>query len=66
MPVETNGHEVGVRELLPSAGVRGLAAFVGSVAFGLFMAFIILPPMMEVVIPHPYGIGALQTTRRLL
>jgi hypothetical protein len=39
--------------------VRGaFGGFVGSVAFGLFMAFIMPPPMLEVVIPNMYGIEA--------
>ena len=39
--------------------VRGaFAGFVGSVAFGLFMAFIMPPPMLDVVIPNLYGIEA--------
>lgn len=39
--------------------VRGaFGGFVGSVAFGLFMAFIMPPPMLEVVIPNLYGIAA--------
>jgi hypothetical protein len=47
------------RQVGPWDWVRGaFGGFVGSVAFGLFMAFIMPPPMLEVVIPNLYGIGA--------
>lgn len=43
--------------------VRGaFGGFVGSVAFGLFMAFIMPAPMLEVVIPNLYGIEATPDT----
>lgn len=47
----------------PSVGpwdwIRGaFGGFVGSIAFGLIMAFIMPPPMLEVVIPDLYGIPA--------
>lgn len=39
--------------------VRGaVGGFIGSMAFGLIMAFIMPPPMLEVVIPNMYGVGA--------
>jgi hypothetical protein len=39
--------------------VRGaVGGFIGSVAFGLFMAFVMPPPMLEVVIPNMYGFEA--------
>ena len=51
------------RRIRPQIGpwdwVRGaFGGFVGSVAFGLFMAFIMPPPMLDVVIPNLYGIAA--------
>jgi len=47
------------RQVGPWDWVRGaFGGFVGSVAFGLFMAFIMPPPMLEVVIPNLYGIPA--------
>ncbi|MEF8816392.1 MAG: hypothetical protein V5A20_05045 [Salinibacter sp.] len=47
------------RRVGPWDWVRGaFGGFVGSVAFGLFMAFIMPPPMLEVVIPNLYGIEA--------
>jgi len=39
--------------------VRGaVGGFIGSVAFGLIMAFVMPPPLLEVVIPNMYGIEA--------
>ncbi len=39
--------------------VRGaLGGFIGSVGFGIIMAFIMPPPLLEVVIPNMYGIEA--------
>lgn len=39
--------------------VRGaVGGFIGSVAFGLMMAFVMPPPLLEVVIPNMYGIDA--------
>jgi len=51
------------RQVGPWDWVRGaFGGFVGSVAFGLFMAFIMPPPMLEVVIPNLYGIPATPDT----
>lgn len=39
--------------------IRGaVGGFIGSVAFGLIMTFIMPPPLLEVVIPNMYGIEA--------
>lgn len=39
--------------------VRGaVGGFIGSVAFGLMMAFVMPPPLLEVVIPNMYGFAA--------
>jgi len=39
--------------------VRGaVGGFLGSIAFGLMMAFIMPPPLLEVVIPNMYGVAA--------
>lgn len=47
------------RTISPWDWWRGaLAGFIGSMGFGLMMAFIMPPPLLEVVIPNMYGIAA--------
>lgn len=47
------------RSISPWDWWRGaLGGFLGSVGFGLMMAFIMPPPLLEVVIPNMYGIAA--------
>lgn len=47
--------------------VRGaVGGFIGSVAFGLMMAFIMPPPLLEVVIPNMYGFAATPDAPALL
>lgn len=47
------------RRIGPWDWVRGaVGGFIGSVAFGLFMAFVMPPPLLEVVIPTMYGFPA--------
>lgn len=47
------------RTIGPWDWVRGaLGGFIGSMAFGLMMAFIMPPPLLEVVIPTMYGFEA--------
>lgn len=47
--------------------VRGaVGGFLGSVAFGIMMAFIMPPPLLEVVIPNMYGFGTTPDSPALL
>jgi len=47
------------RTIAPWDWVRGaLGGFIGSMGFGLLMAFVMPPPLLEVVIPNMYGIPA--------
>ena len=47
------------RTISPWDWWRGaLGGFIGSMGFGLMMAFIMPPPLLEVVIPNMYGIAA--------
>jgi len=47
------------RAISPWDWVRGaLGGFIGSIGFGLLMAFVMPPPLLEVVIPNMYGIAA--------
>ncbi|NBB85791.1 MAG: hypothetical protein GVY12_06155, partial [Bacteroidetes bacterium] len=55
-PTETQATD---RAIAPWDWMRGaLGGFIGSMGFGLLMAFVMPPPLLEVVIPNMYGIPA--------
>ena len=55
----TTGSTKTERAIGPWDWWRGaLGGFIGSMGFGLMMAFIMPPPLLEVVIPNMYGIAA--------